>query len=124
VKELITAARAAAWRVGLATGHDRDDLESRLADLDVLHTFDAIVTALEVARGKPAPDIFLEVADCLKVPPTECVVLEDSPPGCQAALAAGMTVVACPSMVTRHLEFPASARRVGSLLEITLGDLA
>ena len=124
VRELITSAKAADWRIGLATGHDRDRLERRLARLEVLDAFDAVVTAVEVPRGKPAPDIFLAVADRLGVPPTDCVVVEDSPPGCEAALAAGMAAVVCASVVTRNLEFPAAVRRVGSLLDVTVDDLS
>jgi sugar-phosphatase len=123
VEALITSATSAGWRVGLATGHGRDRLEARLTCLGIHQHFDAIVTAAEVRRGKPAPDIFLEVADRLGVPAAECVVLEDSPPGCVAALAAGMAVVACPSIVTRNLTFPADANRVDSLLDITIDDL-
>ena len=124
VRELIVSGKAADWKIGLATGHDRERLEGRLAALEILDAFDAIVTAAEVPRGKPAPDIFLKVADRVGVRPTDCVVLEDSPPGCEAALAAGMSVVVCPSVVTRNLEFPAAARRVKSLLELTVDDLA
>lgn len=123
VEKLITAAKSAGWEVGLATGHARDRLDVALARLGVHQHFDAIVTAADVARGKPAPDIFLDVADRLAVPADECVVLEDSPPGCEAALAAGMFVVACPSIVTRDLTFPAEAHRVDSLSELTIDDL-
>jgi beta-phosphoglucomutase-like phosphatase (HAD superfamily) len=81
------------------------------------------VTAGEVAKGKPAPDIFLEVARRLGLDPAECVVLEDSVPGCEAALAAGMQVVVCPSLVSAHCEFPVDVRRVGSLTELAIDDL-
>jgi beta-phosphoglucomutase-like phosphatase (HAD superfamily) len=123
VGELLSAAKAAGWRVGLATGHNRGRLEARLAALDLSDALDAIVTSADVARGKPAPDIFLEVARRLGAAAADCVVLEDSPPGCEAALAAGMGVVACPSVVTRGLAFPAGVRRVESLVEVTLEDL-
>ncbi len=52
-----------------------------------------------VARAKPAPDVFLEAADRLKVAPTRCVAFEDSDTGVAAALEAGMTVVQVPDMV-------------------------
>lgn len=79
-----------------------------------------IVTRADVARGKPAPDIFLEAARLLGVEPRACLVLEDSPHGCEAALAAGMRVVACPSVVTAHCAFPEGVALVGSLLDVTL----
>jgi HAD superfamily hydrolase (TIGR01509 family) len=52
-----------------------------------------VFSASTVARGKPHPDIFLYAAQQMRVPPSRCVVLEDSPSGVAAALAAGMTVI-------------------------------
>ena len=52
--------------------------------------FPVIVTSEQVNRGKPFPDIFLEAAKRMGVPPNECLVLEDSPAGIEAAMAAGM----------------------------------
>ncbi|MFM8412847.1 MAG: HAD-IA family hydrolase [Alphaproteobacteria bacterium] len=65
---------------------------------DWFRTFTAIVLGDDprVARGKPEPDIFLVAASDLGVAPAECVVVEDSPAGVQAARAAGMQVVGVP----------------------------
>src|SRR2546425_11562074 len=52
-----------------------------------------IFSAVEVAHGKPAPDLFLHAAERMGVPPERCVVIEDSLPGVTAAVAAGMTVI-------------------------------
>ena len=52
--------------------------------------FPVIVTTEQVTRGKPFPDMFLEAAKRMGVPPNECLVLEDSPAGVEAAKAAGM----------------------------------
>jgi HAD superfamily hydrolase (TIGR01509 family) len=52
-----------------------------------------IFSATEVARGKPAPDLFLHAADRMGVAPQRCVVIEDSLPGVAAAVAAGMTAI-------------------------------
>lgn len=123
VPELLAAARAAGWKVGLGTGQSWTRLEARLRRNEVFGCFDAIVTAGEVARGKPAPDVFVEVARRLDVDPGECVVLEDSVPGCTAALAAGMRVVVCPSLVSAHCEFPGDVRRVSSLTELKIHEL-
>lgn len=123
VVDLIDAADAAGWRVGLGTGRSRRSLEASLRRMGVLERFDAIVTSAEVNRPKPAPDVFLEVARRLRVEPADCVVLEDSAPGCAAALAAGMTVIACPCEVTSTSEFPDGARKVEALTEVLLADL-
>jgi beta-phosphoglucomutase len=53
----------------------------------------ALVTGEAVARGKPAPDIFLKAADELHMPPSLCLVIEDAVAGVQAALAAGMRCI-------------------------------
>jgi sugar-phosphatase len=59
--------------------------------------FDAIVSAEQVARGKPAPDIYHFAAQCLGVAAGRCLVFEDSVTGARAARQAGMTVIAVPS---------------------------
>ena len=56
--------------------------------------FDVVVTACEVAHGKPEPDIYLEVAKRLGVQPENCLVFEDIPAGIMAGKAAGMPVIA------------------------------
>lgn len=123
VVELLDAADAAGWRTALATGKARWRLDEHLARLGIGPRFDVVVTAEEVANGKPAPDIFLEAARRLGVDPADCVVLEDSVPGCEAAHAAGMVAVACPGPVTAGLEFPVGSRRVASLVEVRLDEL-
>ncbi|UCC67694.1 MAG: HAD family phosphatase [Armatimonadota bacterium] len=77
--------------------------------------FDAIVTGDDIANNKPSPDIYLEAARRLEAPPAECLALEDTPAGVQAAAAAGMPVVAVPNDYSRGLEFPGAAATLGSL---------
>ena len=120
VIEVLDAARSAGWRTGIATGQERRRLDQHLARFGLLDRFDAIVTRREVSRGKPAPDIYLEVAERLGVAPGECIALEDSLPGCLSAGAAGMSVIVCPSPVTAGCAFPPGTRRVGSLIEVQL----
>jgi HAD superfamily hydrolase (TIGR01509 family) len=120
VRELLDLAHHRGLRVGIGTGNTVATLERRLGRHGVFDRFDAVVTRVEVARGKPAPDIYLEVARRLEVRPEACLVLEDSAMGCEAALAAGMRVIACPSIVTAHCDFPAGIRRVRSLHDVAL----
>lgn len=122
VIELLSAAKQQDWRIALATGHPSNRLHNRLERLGILDQFDAMVLAREVRHGKPAPDIFIEAALRLDLRPDDCVVVEDSLPGCQAAIAAGMAVIVCPSLVTEHLDFPSSVRRVSSLAEVCMDD--
>ncbi len=70
-------------------------IRETLALTDLLDRFDGrIFSAEDVARGKPAPDVFLHAAAGMGVPPERCVVVEDSVYGVQAARAAGMRVLA------------------------------
>lgn len=79
---------------GIATSNGRDMVDAVLDALDIRRYFQVVATACEVAAGKPAPDIYLNVADRLRVAPEECVVFEDVPAGIQAGKNAGMTVFA------------------------------
>lgn len=84
--------------------------------------FDAIVTGDDVTRNKPAPDIYLEGARRLGVPPALCLALEDSPPGAQSAAAAGMIVVAVSNRYTEGLAFP-GAQGIAPSLQAAMGYL-
>jgi HAD superfamily hydrolase (TIGR01509 family) len=120
VRELLDAADDYGIPTAIATGNTVPTLQRRLGRHGVFDRFHTIVTRADVTRGKPAPDIYLEAARRLGVPADACLALEDSVLGCEAALAAGMQVVACPSVVTAHCEYPARARRVTSLVDVTL----
>lgn len=120
VREILDHARANGLRVGLGTGNSHDAVERRLGRHGIWDRFEAVVTRVDVRMGKPEPDIYLEVARRLGVEPRECVVLEDSVPGCEAGLAAGMRVVVCPSIVSAHCAFPDGIERVSTLLEVAL----
>jgi beta-phosphoglucomutase len=80
--------------MALATSAPKLNVEHTLAELDLAGAFPVIVRGDEVARGKPAPDVFLEAARRLGVDPAGCLVFEDAPMGIEAAQAAGMRVVA------------------------------
>jgi HAD superfamily hydrolase (TIGR01509 family) len=98
LRELLTALRASAVPVGLASNSRRTFVELALARSGLDGAFDAIVVGDEVARPKPAPDVYLAVAGALGADPAACVALEDSATGVAAARAAGMRVVGVPSV--------------------------
>ena len=85
---------AARYSLALASGSERQVIETVLGLKDLRRFFPVVVGAGDVKRGKPAPDIFLLAAERLGVAPAECWVIEDSKPGLAAALAAGMRVIA------------------------------
>ena len=82
----------------VATSTRRERARVKLDRVGLLHRFAALVGGDEVARGKPAPDIFIAAAERLGVAARECIVLEDSEPGIIAAAAAGMTPVMVPDL--------------------------
>ncbi|MET3921311.1 HAD family hydrolase [Arthrobacter sp. UYEF20] len=85
----------------VASSGSHAKMRRTLGQTGLLHRFDGrIFSATEVARGKPAPDLFLHAADRLGTPPERCVVVEDSAYGVQAARAAGMHVLAYAGGVT------------------------
>lgn len=91
--------------VALATSAPKLNVTHTLAELGLSDAFPVIVRGDEVARGKPAPDVFIEAALRLGVPAADCLVFEDAPMGIEAAHAAGMRVVALTtSFQASHLE--------------------
>lgn len=90
------------FRLGLASGSDRAVVEEVLEIEQLRGFFSVVVSASEVSRGKPAPDIFLRAAELLGVKAEECWVIEDSKPGVAAGLAAGMRVIAITNTHPAH----------------------
>ena len=81
-------------RLAVVTGSRRFEVETILWRLAMSERFQTLVTAEDYVQAKPAPDPFLIAARRLEVQPISCLVIEDSPAGVAAALAAGMPVVA------------------------------
>jgi len=88
---------AARWPLALATSSNREVIDVVLETSGLADAFAAIVSSEEVARGKPAPDVYLEAAERLGVAPADAAAIEDSTNGLLAARAAGMAVVAIPN---------------------------
>lgn len=103
IDEVADYARSLRGKVpmAIATGGSRFVIEKTLQIVGVSDWFDEVITADDVANGKPAPDIYIEAARRLGVSPLKCLALEDAPAGVDAARAAGMTVleIPCPMSV-------------------------
>jgi HAD superfamily hydrolase (TIGR01509 family) len=82
----------------VATSTRRERARSKLANANLLDRFSALVGGDEVGRGKPDPEIFLTAAQRLRVQPSACLVLEDSPAGFEAAIRAGMQAIVVPDL--------------------------
>ncbi|HEV3065372.1 MAG TPA: HAD family phosphatase [Chthoniobacterales bacterium] len=81
---------AAFSKVSVASGGILPVVTRTLEAIGFKDFFSVIVTSEQVKRGKPFPDMFLEAAGRMGVPPSDCLVLEDSPAGFEAAISAGM----------------------------------
>ena len=88
---------AARWPLGLASSSNRELIDRALDVSGLASLFRATVSSEEVARGKPAPDVYFEAARRLDVEPRRCAAIEDSANGIRSAHAAGMRVVAIPN---------------------------
>jgi HAD superfamily hydrolase (TIGR01509 family) len=112
---------AAAYPLGLATSSNRELIDAVLDAAGLRSLFTATVSSEEVARGKPAPDVYLEAAARLGVAPDACAAVEDSHSGIRSAKAAGMHVIAIPNRRYPPDEDALAAADVvvGSIAELT-----
>jgi HAD superfamily hydrolase (TIGR01509 family) len=88
---------AARYTLGLASSSNRPLIDAVLLVAGLTQFFAATVSSEEVARGKPAPDVYLEAARRLRVDAERCAAVEDSHGGIRSAKAAGMRVIAIPN---------------------------
>jgi len=98
--ELVRRMRGEGYPTALATMSHRYQVEKMLAVIGLEDAFDVVATMDDVKHGKPHPEIDLLVAQKMGVPPEEFLVIEDSPAGVEAAVAAGMVAVAVPTKLT------------------------
>jgi HAD superfamily hydrolase (TIGR01509 family) len=109
---------AARWPLAVASSSNRELIDLALDLMGIAKYFKATVSSEEVARGKPAPDVYLEAARRLGVEPNNAAAVEDSTNGIRAAKAAGMRVVAIPN---EH--FAPDEEALGQA-DVVLGSLA
>lgn len=98
--DLLLQMRREGYPTACATMSHIPQVRRVLSVLGLENAFDVVATMEDVKRGKPDPEIDLLVAERLGVPPEELLVIEDSPAGVGAAVAAGMAVVAVPTKIT------------------------
>lgn len=109
------------WPLGLASSSNREVIDVVLEGSGLAGAFAATVSSEEVARGKPAPDVYLEAAAGLGVAPGDAAAVEDSTNGLLAARAARMAVVAIPNRAFPPSDEALAAADVelGSISELT-----
>ena len=115
LRELIAQVRGCGLFSAVATSGERRYVDAVVRELNLDGVFDAMAVAEDVARGKPAPDVYLLAARRLGLPPAQCLALEDAPNGVLAAKAAGVRCVAVPNETTRSLDLSAADASLPSL---------
>lgn len=94
IEEFLKGCKEHNIKLGIATSNSRELVDNIVNVHGLDNYFDCIMTACEVSKGKPAPDIYLAVAENLQVKPENCLVFEDIIPGIMAGKNAGMKVCA------------------------------
>jgi beta-phosphoglucomutase len=89
-REWLVALRAAGWKQAIASSAPFKNVETMLHVLELTDYLDAFISAEDVTRGKPDPQVFLTAAAKLCVPPSRCVVVEDAAAGIEGARRGGM----------------------------------
>ncbi|QDQ12964.1 HAD family hydrolase [Streptomyces spectabilis] len=117
VLEKLTA-DGVAYCLASSGSHERIRVGHRKTGLDKWFEEERVFSSQDVGRGKPAPDLFLYAAERMGVAPERCVVVEDSPLGVQAAIAAGMDVYGFTGMTPAERLIGAT-RLFGDLRELT-----
>jgi len=104
-EKLLSYLKSAGIKLGIATSNGRKMVDAVLDSQNISDYFSSVVTACEVASGKPSPDIYLKVADNLKIRPENCLVFEDLPAGIIAGKAAGMSVCAIEDEFSKAMKY-------------------
>jgi HAD superfamily hydrolase (TIGR01509 family) len=118
VPQVLEQVRAGGYRLALASSAEVRLIQANLTALGLGPLFEAVVSGTQVARGNPAPDVFLAAAERLAVAPARCLVIEDSRNGLLAAKAAGMACAVVPCAQTRHQDFREADHRLTALPDL------
>lgn len=123
VRKILAEAKELGIRTAIASSSNRDWIERHLTRLGLLEEFETICSREDVARIKPAPDLYLAALRALDIGPDAAVVLEDSPNGVLAARRAGIFVVAVPGPLTCDLPLNDPDLQLKSLEDLPLAPL-
>lgn len=111
-KELLTYLKAHRLKIALASSSTEERALKILKQHDMVPFFDAFVFGHEVENGKPKPDIFLKACGKIGEKPEDCLVLEDSEAGIQAAYCANIPVICIPDLKTPDQKYLSMAKTV------------
>ena len=119
LEELVRILINRGLKIGVASNSPIGYVEAALKAINLRNHFPCVMGVDQVAVGKPEPDLYLGVAECLSVEPVHCLAFEDSPSGMRSALAAGMRCVVVPNSDLRGADFAGAYARFESLLDLT-----
>ena len=119
--ELVAELRALGVPMGIGTSSQRALCELKLSRQSFTQHFACVVCSDDpgIVRGKPSPDIFLAAAAAMGAAASRCIVVEDTPNGVRAALAAGMDVIAVVDPHMRGEDFTVALHILDSLEQLT-----
>ena len=106
------------YRLAIATNSMRVEANLVLGHLGIAPRLEAVVAREDYAEAKPAPDAYRAAAAALGLPPSDCVVIEDTARGVRSGVAAGCIVVAFATPLTFDNDFTGAAARIASLDEL------
>jgi HAD superfamily hydrolase (TIGR01509 family) len=104
-RELLSYLQDNCFKIAMASSSIAERAMSILRQHDIVDSFDEFVFGYEVDKGKPAPDIFLRACEKMSEEPEDCLVLEDSEAGIQAAFSANIPVICIPDMKVPNKKF-------------------
>ena len=119
-RELVERLRKRGMPFALASSGTPGKIRATLTEIGFGRLFSVIITAEDISRGKPDPEIFLGAAEKLRVRPADCLVVEDSQAGVEAAKKANMKCIALRSKNTFGQDLSEADKIVNSLEEIKL----
>lgn len=122
VIELIDTAQRRGLRLAAVSSSSFNWVGGHLRRLGLLDRFDTTVTRLDTTEHKPHPEPYTLAVERLGIDPDEAIAFEDTPAGIRSAKAAGLTAIAVPSDMTRHLDFPEADARYESLTDFDLAE--
>lgn len=123
VREYIADAKRMGLRLGVASSSSRAWVLGHLQRLRLDTDWDVVRTRDDVARTKPAPDLYLAAVEALRIQPGEALAFEDSVNGVIAAKEAGLLCVAIPNALTASMDLSRADLRLPSLAETPLQEL-
>lgn len=123
VEAFLQQAVGAGLRVVLTTSSGREKPLYHLKRLNLLPYFDFLVTAEEVERIKPHPDLFIKAAGRAGIGRAQALVVEDSLNGLRAGTAGGFRVLVVPNQITKYCRFTGYYKKVDTLLEVDVNQL-